>query len=244
MSRRARRRLGGTGAVSKQVENVRADACHAASQLWDVCCDRQSVVWLDNWYRRRFGTNPDGDDQSLNVSALAILHVPELDPFPGHPSLKELVSGVPAAAAALLRAIVRVQSGVASVNAEPLQPAWVRVPLDVHRTGMRSVPWMPYQLTEFTVSSQGDLLQIVDDLHTLQRHTRHCVPLLVDMDIHYRLQKLMYGRSLATHDYRRTLARVPVLYGVYPVTPSASILHCIYVTVHKCHAWLAQCERL
>ena len=87
MSRRARRRLGGTGAVSKQVENVRADACHAASQLWDVCCDRQSVVWLDNWYRRRFGTNPDGDDQSLNVSALAILHVPELDPFPGHPSL-------------------------------------------------------------------------------------------------------------------------------------------------------------
>jgi hypothetical protein len=195
------------------VGSIHQAACAAAKELWESTKDHQLVVWLDNWYRRRYGTDPQGD-MSLNVSALAVLHITEIPVFPGHLSLRSLVDAVPQRVAALLRAYGRMHAGVAAVNAEPLQPAWLRVPLDVHRTGMRSLQWLPYQLTEYTVSSQADLLQILHDLHELQSHTQRVLPLLVDMDIHYRLMKLVYGQSLVNFDYGHTLSMIPVLYGV------------------------------
>lgn len=44
---------------------------------WEACWCRgcQVVLWLDNWYRPRFTTDPARQDCSLNVSVLAVLHV-------------------------------------------------------------------------------------------------------------------------------------------------------------------------
>ena len=214
MSRRARRAFGGTGAVMKTVPNLHAEACKTASTVWESCRNHQLVVWVDNWYRRRFGTDPLQSDQSLNISALAVLHIPEVPQFGGQLTLADVVSGVDAAASALVASYARVHAGVNLVTTTDLQPDFVRVPLDVHRTGMRSLQWRPYLLTEFSVSSQGDLLHILDELAVLQRHSRRPLPMLVDMDIHYRVCKLMYGQSLSDYDYTRSLSMTPVLYGV------------------------------
>ena len=100
--------------------------------------DRQVVVWLDNWYRKRFGTDPQTTDMSLNVSVLAVLHVTELPVFPGHPPLCAMVDGVPKLSVSLVEVLRRINHGVAAVNDPPLQREWIRVPLDVQRTGMRS----------------------------------------------------------------------------------------------------------
>ena len=97
---------------------------------------------------------------------------------------------------------------------QDLRPEWVRVPLDIQRSDMRSLQWLPYALTEQTVSSQRDLLAILADLEALRIHTRRVLPLLVDMDIHYRIMKILYGLSSASWNYHAHLVQTPVLYGV------------------------------
>ena len=173
------------------------------------------IVWLDNWYRKRFGSDPLTNDMSLNVSVLAVLHVPEIRLFKGHMSFPELVNATASVARQLVAALPRLRDGIGVVNAEPLQPEWIRVPLDVQRKGMHSLQWLPYQLTEETVGGSLDLLAIMKSLDSLQRHTKRAVPLLVDMNIHYRLMKLMYGRSTEKFDYGQSLLMTPVLYGVW-----------------------------
>ena len=73
---------------------------------------------------------------------------------------------------------------------------------------------VPYLLTEQTVSCQQDLLAIVAELEPLRVRTGRCLPLLVDMDIHYRLMKLMYGQSTVKWDYTGHLTLTSLPYGV------------------------------
>ena len=120
--------------------------------------NRQVILWLDNWYRKRFSSDPQHNDMSLNVSVLAVLHITEIPVFPGYVTLQTMVNAVPSVSRALTQALRRVHGGVRTVNEEPLQTEWIRVPLDVQRTNMRSLQWLPCQLTELTAGSQRDLL--------------------------------------------------------------------------------------
>ena len=85
-----------------------------------------------------------------------------------------------------------------------------------YRTSMISPPWSPFLLTEHTVSSQSDLVHIVLDLDDIRRHSKRCVPLLLDMDIHYRLLKMLYGVGLKEYRMKEKLQTFPFCYGIYP----------------------------
>lgn len=146
---------------------------------------------------------------------MALLHITEIPIFPGYPSLGDVLQGVHQVVSKLQAASERVLAGVATINEEDLQKEWIRVPLDVQRTGMRSLQWLPYMLTEETVSSQKDLLIILSSLESLQVRTRRVVPLLVDMDIHYRILKLIYGNASMEFDFGKSMSSFPVLFGVY-----------------------------
>ncbi len=199
----------------KKVPSLESAAADAARKLWDQCKDQQLIVWLDNWYRKRFGTDPRQSDMSLNVSVVAILHIPEIPIFMGHKSLGQMISGISSLTLQLSRVPSRLLSGVACVIADDLQPDWIRVPLDVHRTGMRSLQWLPFLLTEYSVGCQADLLHILHDLRILQGHTKRAVPLLVDMDIHYRMMKLMYGVATSEYSVIQKFNLVPFCFGVW-----------------------------
>ena len=80
---------------------------------------------------------------------------------------------------------------------------------------MWSLQWLPYGLTDQTVSSQIDLLAILADLDVLRVQSRMVLPLLVDMDIHYRIMKLLYGQSTLRWEYAAHLVLTPVRYRVY-----------------------------
>ena len=101
LSRRARRLLGDTGAVRKDVPNLAKEAAAAARELWRTCQDHQIVLWFDNWYRKRFSTDPRHQDMSMNVSACAVLHIEEVAMFPGHKSVQEVTAFIPIVAAQL-----------------------------------------------------------------------------------------------------------------------------------------------
>ena len=217
LSRQSRRLLASTGVVKKTVPSLRSASTSAVQELWSSIKDRQVVVWLDNWYRKRFSCDPVNNDMSLNVSAMALLHITEIPMFPGYPSFGDVVNGISSVALLIRDAGPRVHAGVEFLLENDLQRDWIRVPLDVQRTGMRSLQWMPYLLTEETVSNQLDLLAILKGLQDVQRQTQRAVPLLVDMDIHYRILKLVYGTATAGYDFAGFLSFTPVLYGVWHV---------------------------
>ena len=87
----------------------------------------------------------------------------------------------------------RIWPGVESVLEQDLELQWIRVPLDVQCSGMRSLQWFPYLHSELSTSSQVDLLRLVGEIAEMQRHGRSAMPVLVNVDIHYRFMKMKYG---------------------------------------------------
>ena len=109
------------------------------------------------------------------------------------------------------RALLRVQGTIQ----EPIDPTWIRVPLDFHRTGMRSLQWLSLFLSELSTGGQVELLSLLREIRSVQLHTRRALPLLVDMNIHYRIMKMMYSVNCVHLDTRQWLSAFPVLYGVW-----------------------------
>ena len=69
-------------------------------------------------------------------------------------------------------------------------------------------------LTENSVGSQVELLRIILDLDALSQHSRRSLPVLVEMDIHYRVLKLMYGLTTQGFCLRERQINFPLLYGI------------------------------
>lgn len=70
-------------------------------------------------------------------------------------------------------------------------------------------------MSEYSTSGQLDLLCLLKEMHNVQKHTRMSLPLLVDINIHYRVMKFLYGESCQAYDFRLWLCNIPVLYGVW-----------------------------
>ena len=102
----------------------------------------------------------------------------------------------------------------ALMTGEAVQAAWIHIPLDIARSGVRSLPWRPFVLSELTVSGQEDLVLLVNHIRGLQRHTGHDLVLLSDMTIHYRIAKLIYGESC--HQLRQQTLNTDSFVGHVP----------------------------
>ena len=49
--------------------------------------NHEMTLWYDNWVKKNFGGDPLHPDHSITCTAVAVLHLPTLPPFPGHVSL-------------------------------------------------------------------------------------------------------------------------------------------------------------
>jgi hypothetical protein len=70
-------------------------------------------------------------------------------------------------------------------------------------------------LSEYTVSSNDDLLRILDLAGEVQRRSRLTMPLLVDENIHYRILRMLYGRPFITYAVHEHLNSMPLLFGIW-----------------------------
>ena len=246
ITRETRRRLRWTRAVQSNLPTLTEEAREAATQLWGALRGQQAVLWLDNWYWERYGTDPTHTNQSLNVSALAVLLLTQptdapaqstrsqrFTPFPGHRALASLITSVDWTAAVVVSDLSSLQHKVHGlVHQFPLQPSMVRVPLDIPRQNMISLPWRALTLSKLRVSTNEELVRLMKDVRQLQGHMGQCLPLLVDEKIHYALGRLMYSQSHAGRDAIQWLSQVPLLYGVWhPYKHTLHVLHRVFFPV-------------
>ena len=92
----------------------------------------------------------------------------------------------------------------------------VRCPLDIRRKSPNNVPWHPVDLLPFDI---GDTVGLVDVLKWLKRaprgHGQATVPFLADMNIYWRVLKLVYHRSHCHLNLRVALQSLCPVYGVW-----------------------------
>ena len=232
---RVLRRHGVVAFREEDRRSMRDRAAEAVADLWELMPGSRVVLWYDNFYRARYLANPAKGCASLNSSVIAVLALPSLPPtapdvvsFADALDMLDDVSRMASSTCATLQELVRL------VRSTRHLPGDVRVPLDVQRPSVTSLVWRPLQVSECCVSSQTGLLRYMRFSARLASRTETGVaPVLVDENIHYRLQKLAWSEPFARWDVVRFLAVVPPLFGVWH-----AYKYCVVQVARKLHSSL------
>ena len=215
--------------------SMRNRAADAIADRWDTLPGQRVVLWYDNFYRARYLANPARGYSSLNSSVLAMLPLPTLPA-----TAPDVLTYADALRGAEGRA--REATGVAQVLQDAVRifrdgmhmPGEIRVPLDVQRPSVTSLPWQPFQVSECCVSSQVGLLRFMRFSARLAARSQCGVaPVLVDENIHYRLHKLAWSEPFLRWDVPQFLQVVPPLFGVWH-----AYKYCVIQVARKLHSSL------
>ena len=173
------------------------------------------VVQFDNWYRRRYRSDPVQRDCCLSVIAMSVLHTTTIPMYPGFPTPDDLLQRIPQTAHTIAASFRDFPRAVDALRRDPPEAQYVRVPLDVHRDNIRSLQWYPLTLADLVSSSNEDLRHIMEQCLAIQVHKHHVMPLLMDENIFYRLANSMYNRTCNPFKLSEHYATVAMLYGCW-----------------------------
>ena len=175
---------------------------------------RQVCVWFDNPRHYRSGADPHSPDLPLNCTAVAVLHTTALLAYPGLAELREIAARVPKVAKDIFRSHRTLFDRIDVAN-QGIHRVWFGARLDIARKNVRSLNWRPFSLSELRSGTHKQLWQAVVDLSCVEHRTRNCVPLLVDMKIHFPLLKLCYGAAYVPWNVPQLLLGFPLVYCVW-----------------------------
>ena len=208
LSRSIRRVLGYSGVVRVNLPTLAEQATQATQALRQAMVGQDVVLWVDNWYWERFTTNPVNPVASQNVTVFGVLLLSSteegplagtrshrLPAFPGHLSLHHLTLRPANAAHQLSQSTGKLISTVRKLAAQQLQGGSIRVPLDISRPSRPSLQWHSLTLSQLRVSSNPELVQVLEDVRKFQQHVQRPTWLLVDEKIHYSVCRLLYSKS-------------------------------------------------
>ena len=181
------------------------------------CC----VLWIDNWYRAQYTTDPDESERSPNCTAIAVLQLKQRPTYwAGHPAIEDLAARITTVARAVQQRERRMPQTLRDMGyADGCVPDTgnVRAPLDVRRD-TRTVQeplWRPVALSKEKVTGGVGLLNLLQFAKDTAQQTNRVLPLLVDENIHYRILKFLYGAKNQRWNMCAYLRYVPVVYGVW-----------------------------
>ena len=234
-SRRVRQTLRATGTVRVAQDDLAQQGRAAVQQTWSSIRNSDSVVWIDNWYVRRYGFRPDGSDLSLNVTAIAVLRLTQpratrrttLAAYPGHMGVAEVIQGLIERLDWVGRSMESLADQIDAILAGPIGYREVRVPLDEARPRVqRDCQWVPLTLSQSRVGDAKELLEVLAGVRELQQRSGRAMPLLVDEKIHYSIMKMLYAQGWQGWRMGQWLRQVPVLYGVWH--PYKQVVNLVY----------------
>ena len=167
-----------------------------------------------NLRRYRSGADPHSPVLTLSCTAVAVLHTTALPAYRGLPELVEIEARVPKVAYDICRSHVALFDRIDIAN-QGIQRVWVRPPLDIARKNVHSLSWRPFFPCELRSGTHKELLQLVVDLRCVEHRTRHGVPPLVDMKIHFALLKPCYGATYVLWNVPQLLLGLSLVFGVW-----------------------------
>ena len=203
--------------LARSRQTIHGRALEALLLLWEALALTGCVLWMDNFYQPRYVANPAVGYASLNSTVLSVWLTNQVPRTVPHDVDLGWMIGRRQRRMQLVLDFWLTTAVLRDHSLEnELSSADVRVPLDVHCTEVHSVQWHPATLSDTCVSSQHglvDFLAVCGDF-CAQSRTR-VAPLLVDINLHYRLLRLACGRPTLLCDFPATLRCLPPLFGIW-----------------------------
>ena len=234
------RRHGVHGLAPEERRSIASRAADIIAARWDDLVGARVVIWFDNYYRAHYLNNPARGYSTLNSTVLALLHVPTL-PADAPPivRLQDAYAVLGHVLSAVDGARGQIDDMIAVCRRRLYLPREVRVPLDVQRDHVVPLPWLPFQVSNAIVSSQVGLLRYIRFAGRISARTSTRVaPVLVDVNIHYRMMKMAWGASFQKWDIPRYLQTTPPLYGLWH-----SYKYCVVQVARHLHSCVWLCVR-
>ena len=92
----------------------------------------------------------------------------------------------------------------------------LREPLDIVRQARGGFQWQPYDVMVSNICSTPGLEQVLEAVALVQTDSlQECVPILADMDVYYRMLRLMYWKPTSQIGLRNCLGPFPLLLGIW-----------------------------
>ena len=134
----------------------------------------------------------------------------------GVKTLPEILSAIAQLPTMLRRAVCSFLGKVDEIWSWHLRFNSMCVPLDIRRYDVTMAPWWTCNVLPINISSRDGMLEVcsnVDEWRT--RSGKSTTPVLCDVDLYYRMQKLQCSVTYVSVATNGFLAHTPLLFGVY-----------------------------
>ena len=218
MTRNQRSRLAVPGIVTSRRRSTRKLAReNRACATQDMLVDG-GLVWIDNFNKFRYARNVNEErNRCINGAVMCVLPVQGLQGnlWVGWQPLSMLMRASASFSTTVQHAVTQIANEVKTLQQMPLTFDQVRVPCDVRRLGVRNLGWRPWAVYGENVGSTLGLLAILEKVLESQQVVRKTMPLLMDVNIYYRLLKLLYHKKLLRFNVRGAMSQHPLVFGIW-----------------------------
>ena len=215
VSKRQRQLLRGTGWMKVKRPNLKISAEKRREEARTSCSGRVFCCWVDNFNKFRYSRNPNEErDRCINATVMALIPAGGVSRghWRGWPTVEEMFASVEGCGRQLHQHHKEFSDRVRGLLARGLRWEQIRVPLDLRRFGVTTMPWMPYVLLDADIKATGGLASAVQAVLGLQRTTMGLCCMLMDVNIFWRLVRLVYCVQYTSCNMLGELADcVPVL---------------------------------
>ena len=115
----------------------------------------------------------------------------------------------------VMQSISKLGNEVKTLSQQPLDFDRVRAPCDVRRLGVRNLGWTPWSVNGENVGASGGLLKSMTIVIEMQRCSGKIMPILLDVNVYYRLLKLMYHGDVVSLNLRGAMQQHPLVFGLW-----------------------------
>lgn len=177
-----------------------------------------AVLWADNYNRLRYRANPMYVQEGhINATAMALTVALPMQPtWGGQPLLPDLLRNVDTIAAFVAAREVTFTDDVKVLVNAVQRHTDFRVPCDLKRWDVTSVEWMPYAIKDAAIGSMDGLMDVLEIVRQVAESLELSpMAILSDVNIFYRIHKILHTKSFWMCGAHRGLQRLPLLFGAW-----------------------------
>ena len=239
-SRPQRKLLRGTGMVKLRRPGRHSTAEKRREQVLSAANGAVFMLWMDNYNKFRYSRNPNEDrDRCINATVYAMLPQPEVSRqwWSGWATLPQIWDALQSFGREMVQHHREMNDRVRQLYRKDLKHEHVRVPCDLRRYGVNAVPWVPYQLIDADIKSTGGLVAAMKEVQKLQGRTMGLCCVLMDVNIFWRVLRMVYCTQYAKLNMAGELTEVVPVLGVWH-----AYAHCLKKVYNHFLPWWAALE--
>ena len=217
-TRTQRQLLRGTGMVRLRRPNMKKTADKRRAEVLAACGGAVYCMWVDNYNKFRYSRNPNEDrDRCINATVFAMLPQPGVrrQAWSGWPTLSDLQKSLDVIPRQMVHHHKEFADRIRVLYRKGLRHEHVRVPCDLRRFSVTTVPWVPFMLQDADIKSTAGLVKALQEVLHVQRTTFGLCCMLMDVNIFYRVLRLVYCQQFQSANVLGALPECVPMLGVW-----------------------------